>query len=60
VLRVDPQGKIGVKGCKWKISKALCGEWVQLVAAVRRPGGTRRIGASGAEAHLTTSTLRGR
>jgi transposase InsO family protein len=31
VLKVDPQGKIEVQGWKWKISKALCGEWVQLV-----------------------------
>jgi transposase InsO family protein len=32
VLKVDPQGKIEVQGRKWKISKALCGEWVRLVA----------------------------
>jgi hypothetical protein len=25
-----------VKGRKWKISKALCGEWVQLVAVEHR------------------------
>ena len=31
VLKVDPQGKIEVRGWKWKISKALCGEWVRLV-----------------------------
>ena len=31
VLKVDPQGKVEVRGCKWKISKALCGEWVHLV-----------------------------
>jgi len=31
VLKVDPQGKIEVRGWKWKISKALCGEWVHLV-----------------------------
>jgi transposase InsO family protein len=30
VLKVDPQGKIEVRGWKWKISKALCGEWVRL------------------------------
>jgi len=32
VLKVDPQGKVEVKGWKWKISKALAGERVQLVA----------------------------
>jgi transposase InsO family protein len=32
VLKVDPQGKVEVQGWKWKISKALTGEWVQLVA----------------------------
>jgi transposase InsO family protein len=32
VLKVDPQGKVEVRGWKWKISKALCGEWVRLVA----------------------------
>ena len=31
VLKVDPQGKVEVQGWKWKISKALCGEWVHLV-----------------------------
>jgi transposase InsO family protein len=36
VLKVDPQGKIEVQGRKWKISKALCGEWVQLVAIEHR------------------------
>src|SRR5260370_665106 len=36
VLKVDPQGKIEVQGRKWKISKALCGEWVQLVAVEHR------------------------
>ena len=36
VLKVDPQGKIEVKGRKWKISKALCGEWVHLVAVEHR------------------------
>jgi transposase InsO family protein len=30
VLKVDVQGKIEVQGQKWKISKALCGEWVRL------------------------------
>jgi transposase InsO family protein len=32
VLKVDPQGKVEVRGWKWKISKALSGEWVRLVA----------------------------
>jgi len=36
VLKVDPQGKIEVQGRKWKISKALCGEWVHLVAVEHR------------------------
>src|ERR1700733_365218 len=36
VLKVDPQGKIEVQGRKWKIGKALCGEWVQLVAIEHR------------------------
>ena len=36
VLKVDPQGKVEVKGWKWKISKALVGEWVQLVAIDHR------------------------
>ena len=31
VLKVDAQEKIEVQGQKWKISKALCGEWVRLV-----------------------------
>ena len=36
VWKVDPQGKIQVRGRKWKISKALCGEWVHLVALEHR------------------------
>ena len=36
VLKVDPQGKVEVKGWKWKISKALVGEWVRLVAIDHR------------------------
>jgi transposase InsO family protein len=36
VLKVDPQGKIEVQGRKWKISKALCGEWVHLVTIDQR------------------------
>ena len=30
VLKVDCQGKIDVKGTRWKISRALAGDWVQL------------------------------
>jgi transposase InsO family protein len=36
VLKVDAQGKIEVQGRKWKISKALCGEWVRLVEIEQR------------------------
>ncbi len=36
VLKVDPQGKIEVQGRKWRISKALCGEWVRLVEMEQR------------------------
>jgi len=36
VLKVDSQGKLDVKGRKWKISKALSGEWVQLVTVGQR------------------------
>ncbi len=36
MLKVDPQGKIEVKGRKWKMSKALCGEWVHLVDVEHR------------------------
>ena len=36
VLKVDAQGKIEVQGGKWKISKALCGEWVRLVEIDQR------------------------
>ncbi len=36
VLKVDPQGKVEVKGWKWKISKALAGEWVRLVVIEER------------------------
>jgi transposase InsO family protein len=31
VLKVDSQGKITIKGQNWKISKALCGEWVRIM-----------------------------
>ncbi len=36
VLKVDSQGKLDVKGRAWKISKALAGEWVQLVTVGQR------------------------
>ena len=36
MLKVDPQGKIEVKGRKWKISKALKGERVQVVKVEER------------------------
>jgi transposase InsO family protein len=36
VLKVDSQGKVKLKGRKWKISKALTGEWVQVVATGQR------------------------
>jgi transposase InsO family protein len=36
VLKVDVQGKVEVQGRKWKISKALCGEWVRLVRIEQR------------------------
>jgi transposase InsO family protein len=31
VLKVGSDGKVKAKGCNWNISKALAGEWVQLV-----------------------------
>ena len=36
MLKVDSQGKLDIKGRKWKISKALSGEWVQLVTLDQR------------------------
>jgi transposase InsO family protein len=36
VLKVSSEGQVKIKGQKWKISKALSGEWVQLVAVERR------------------------
>jgi len=36
VLKVDCQGKLDRHGQKWKISKALCGEWVQIVRVEQR------------------------
>jgi len=32
VLKVSPEGQVKIRGHKWKVSKALSGEWVQLVA----------------------------
>ena len=31
MLKVDCQGKMDMKGRKWKISRSLAGEWVQVV-----------------------------
>jgi len=36
VLKVDCQGKLEIDGRKWKISRALAGEWVQVVRAEQR------------------------
>lgn len=36
VLKVSSEGQVKIKGQKWKISKALSGEWVQLVVVNRR------------------------
>jgi transposase InsO family protein len=36
VLKVDCQGKIEIQGQKWKVSKALSGEWVQIVPVEQR------------------------
>ncbi len=36
VLKVSSEGQVKIKGHKWKISKALSGEWVQLVAIEKR------------------------
>ena len=36
VLKVSSEGQVKIKGQKWKISKALSGEWVQLAAVERR------------------------
>ncbi len=32
VLKVSAEGQVKIRGHKWKVSKALSGEWVQLVA----------------------------
>ncbi len=36
VLKVDCQGKIETGGRKWKISRALAGDWVQLLPLGKR------------------------
>lgn len=36
VLKVDCQGKLDIKGQKWKISRSLAGEWVQVVRVEQR------------------------
>lgn len=36
VLKVDSQGKLEIKGQKWKVSKALSGECVQVVSVEQR------------------------
>jgi hypothetical protein len=36
VRKVDSEGKLKIKGQQWNISKALCGEWVQIVPVERR------------------------
>ena len=36
VLKVDCQGKLDLEGRKWKISRALAGEWVQVVPVEER------------------------
>jgi Integrase core domain len=36
VLKVDCQGKLEIKGKKWKINRSLAGEWVQVVRLEQR------------------------
>ncbi len=36
VLKVDCQGKLDIQGQKWKVSKALAGEWVRVVPVEQR------------------------
>lgn len=36
VLKVDGQGKLDIQGQKWKVSKSLAGEWVQVVRVEQR------------------------
>jgi transposase InsO family protein len=36
VLKLDCQGKLDIQGRKWKVSRALAGEWVQVVSVEPR------------------------
>lgn len=36
VLKVDCQGKLDIQGTKWRINRALAGEWVQVVRVEQR------------------------
>jgi hypothetical protein len=36
VLKLDCQGKLDIKGQKWKVSRSLAGEWVQVVRVEQR------------------------
>jgi hypothetical protein len=36
VLKVDCQGKLDIKGKKWKINRSLAGEWVQVIRVEQR------------------------
>ena len=36
VLKVDCQGKLDIKGKKWRINRSLAGEWVQVVRMEER------------------------
>ncbi len=36
VLKLDCQGKLDIQGRKWKVSRALSGEWVQVVPVEHR------------------------
>jgi hypothetical protein len=36
VLKVDCQGKLDLRNTKWRIGRALAGEWVQVLAVEQR------------------------
>jgi len=36
VLKLDSQGKLDIKGKKWKVSRSLAGEWVQVIRVEAR------------------------
>jgi hypothetical protein len=36
VLKLDCQGKLDIKGTKWKINRSLAGEWVQVIRVEQR------------------------